>query len=392
MQPDQEQSIHEELESITHFAQKSLCVANTLGVANELAPDDAGSTSKSFPHAAWEACANAGIQGWTTPTTYGGQGYSTSDTCKRLAALGLGCDDNGLLFALGTQMWGIQKAILRFGSDSQKEKYVRGLSSGEMIGGHAINEPDSGSDALNLSCTAKQTSNGYVLNGLKTYITLAPVARFSLVYASTNKEHGRWGISAFLVDATTTGYNAKPADAMMGLNSAPVGSIVLDNCEVPKTALLGKEGLGASIFNYLQLWERSLLLAPQLGTMKRQLNNCIHFAKTHVRNGVPISSHQSISHKIANMAIKLNTCQALQDNAVNILDADEQSGYHASMLKIQINEAFEQNSRDAIAIFGALGYSANEEHERNLRDAIGSSIYGGTNDMQRVLIASHLGL
>lgn len=377
----QKPTIKDELESITQFAEMSL---SSLNVTE--------STTNQFPHLAWRACAEKNIQGWATPITYGGANLNAVQTYERLTALGAGCNDNGLLLALGTQMWGVQKAILHFGSDSQKQKYVSGLCSGELIGGHAINESGSGSDALNLSTTAELTESGYILNGVKTYIALAPVAHFSLVYASTNKEHGRWGISAFLVDESNAGYTAKPADSMMGLASAPVGQITLDNCAVPKESLIGKEGMGASIFNYVQLWERSMLLAPQLGTMKRQLNACINFAQKHKRNGVPISSHQSVSHKIANMAIRLNTCQSLQRSAAEKLDSDEQDSYHASMVKIQMSEAFEQNSRDAIAIFGALGYSANQEHERNLRDAIGSSIYGGTNDMQRVLIASLLGL
>lgn len=381
MHPDQKQIRKQELASITQFAKDSL---THLG-----SPQN---TPDTFPYLAWKACADFKIQGWATPTNYGGSNYSVYDSCENLAALGYGCNDNGLLLALGTQMWGVQKAILHFGTEEQKDTYVNRVCSGEAIGAHAINEPGSGSDALNLTTTAQKTEAGYVVTGLKNYIALAPVANFSLVYAATNKEHGRWGISAFLVDSSYSGYTTSPAETMMGLSTAPVGQINLNGCLVPSTALLGKEGMGANIFNFVQMWERSLLLAPQIGTMKRQLDKCIEFSKSHIRNGMPISNHQSVSHKIANMAIRLNTCRSLQRDAAVNLDSGEQDLSHASMVKIQLSEAFEQNSRDAVAIFGGSGYAAAYEHERNLRDAIGSSIYSGTNDIHRELIASLLGL
>lgn len=383
--------MNSDLESITHFAQHNL--TNDRFNEKALGEDNQSHSGVDlFPRALWDECAQQNILGWATPTNYDGAGFSVEQTSHRLEALGYGCNDNGLLLAIGIQLWGIQQAILRFGSTEQKEQILKSLSKGKLIGAHAINEPGSGSDALNLSTQAHANEGGYLLNGEKSFIALAPVANFSILYASTNQAHGSWGISAFIVDAETDGFTVQSTEPMMGLSSAPLGRISLKDCYVPRSALLGKEGAGASIFNYVQLWERSLLLAPQLGTMKRQLEQCIQFAKSQQRNNVPISKNQSVSHRIANMAVRLNTCKTLLTNAAQKLDADQQDAYSASMVKIQMSEAFEQNSRDAMTLFGAQAYSPSLEHERNLRDSIGSSIYGGTNDLQRVVISSLLGL
>ena len=370
----------QELASITAFAQ------NLLSSESELQPE-------SFPIHAWQKLAEGlNALGWSTDSTYSGRGYSVPETCHRLVALGLGCKNNGLLFALSTQIWGIQKAITQFGNQEQKSHYLPQIISGNLIGAHAINETTSGSDALNISCTANKDGDYYTLNGEKTYIALATVAHFAIVYATTDASLGHWGISAFLVDTDVSGCAVIASENMMGLQSAPVGKIKLENCQVPATALLGKVGSGASMFNYVQLWERTLLLAPQIGTMKRQLDQCIQFSKNQIRAGKPISKNQSVSNRIADMTLRLNASELILEASAQRLEEGKQDNLHAALTKIQISESFEANSRDALTLFGAHGYSGKYEHEQNLRDAIGSSIYGGTTDLQKNIIAGMLGL
>ena len=183
--------------------------------------------------------------------------------------------------------------------------------NGSKIGAYAINEPGSGSDAFALSTTAVEDSDGYLLNGSKSLISMSTIADFAIVFAVTDPDAGRWGISAFLVNTTTPGFDVHPHEHMMGLRSVPFGSLSLNQCRVPKEALLGKPGAGASVFNFSQCWERSLILAPQIGSMSRQLAQCVEYAKHQKRNGQSIGNHQAISHRISNMKIRLETSRLL---------------------------------------------------------------------------------
>ena len=221
---------------------------------------------------------------------------------------------------------------------------------------------------------------------------MAPVSDFALIFASTNLHAGRWGVSAFLVDRKTKGMVLHPAEEMMGLRTAPVGKITLQNCRVPTTSLLGKEGSGATMFNYAQIWERSLLLAPQIGSMQRQVNESVKFARNRIRDGVAIGKHQAISNRIADMAIRLETSRLLQHKAATMLDRGKYDVCNAAVTKTHISESFEINSREVLAIMGGSGYLTEHGVENDLRDAIGSTIYGGTTDVQRNIISGFLGL
>jgi alkylation response protein AidB-like acyl-CoA dehydrogenase len=265
-----------------------------------------------FPRDAWRSCADFGVLGWSAPSELGGAGHPITTVAHLMEAFGYGCKDNSLAFSIGTQLWSIQTSILHFGSDVQIEKYVPGSISGDLIGAYALTEEGSGSDALALSTTAVQDGDDYVLNGEKVLITFAPIADFSIVFAATDSAAGRWGISAFLVDADKPGYTALAVEQKMGLRTAPIGRIALDDCRVPATSLLGKPGAGASIFNFSQGWERGLVLAPHIGAMQRLLEQCVDFARERKRAGISIGKHQAVSHRIANMKLRLETARLLQ--------------------------------------------------------------------------------
>lgn len=148
----------------------------------------------------WRKCAEFGLLGLATLEEYGGTGADILTTMLVMEDLGYGCKDNGLIFATNAQMWSVQHPILAFGTEVQKEKYLPGLCSGDLIGAHGMSEPDSGSDAYSLRARAEEVSDGYVLNGTKMFVTNAPVSDVAVVFATVNPNRGRWGISAFLVD------------------------------------------------------------------------------------------------------------------------------------------------------------------------------------------------
>jgi len=345
-----------------------------------------------FPQDAWQRCAEFGVLGWPVPGQHGGSGYSVTSTAYLMEAIGYGCEDNGLAFALGAQMWGVQTALLHFGSDAQITRYLPGLIRGELTGAYAITEEGSGSDAYGLDSTAVADGNDFIISGEKILITFAPIADFAIVFAKTKPEAGRWGISAFLVDADTLGFTAHPMEQKMGLRTVPFGRITLDDCRVSADALLGKPGAGASIFGYSQGWERSLIMAPQLGAMQRVLDQCIDAARNRKRADTAIGKHQAVSHRIADMKLRLETSRLLLYKTAHMLENGKTTNMETALTKTYLSECFTKSSMDAIAIFGGEGYKTEAGIERNLRDAIGATIYGGTVDVQRNIVAGLLGL
>ena len=345
-----------------------------------------------FPGDAWKACADFGVLGWRVPQERGGEGYPVSLVAYLMEAFGYGCEDNGLAFALGTQLWGIQTALLQFGSEEQLEKYLPGMMRGELIGAHAMNEGSSGSDAFAIETTAVADGDDFLINGEKTLVTFAPQADFAIVCAKTAPDAGQWGISTFLVDADTPGYTAGEPDAMMGLRTAPYGRVLLQDCRVPASSLLGNKGAGASIFSFIQLWERSLVLAPHVGAMQRLLDQSLAFARQRKRAGVPVGKHQAVSHRIADMKLRLETARLLLYQTARKQQAGTADLMDAAITKIHLSESLAQSALDAIAVHGGAGYLTAAGIERNLRDALGATIYSGTADVQRNIVASLLGL
>ena len=212
--------------------------------------------------------------GLPIPEQYGGSAADPLTVVVAMDALGYACTDNGLLFSINAQMWSFELPILEFGSEQQKMHYLPRLCSGEIIGVHAMTEPQSGSDAFDLRTDAVKKDGRYVLNGSKMFITNAPVADSILVFASVDRSKGLQGISAFIVDKGTPGFSVSKHVEKMGLRTSPMGEIVLEDCEIPEENRLGAEGAGAAIFNCSMEWERGAILANYLGTMQRQIETC----------------------------------------------------------------------------------------------------------------------
>lgn len=296
------------------------------------------------------------------PEQYGGAGLDVVSTIRRLEGIGYGCRDNGLTLALNGQS-GASEPLLHFGTEPQKQRYLPRLCSGELLAGHGMTEPDSGSDAFSLRTRAEKVSGGYLLSGKKTTIGLAPVAGLSLIFASTNPKVGQWGVSAFLVESAFDGYSASPPRSKMGLRAAPLGDIVLENCFVPEENRLGPEGIGVSIFNQSMEWERSFIFASHVGSMARQLDECIAYAHERKQFGKPIGDFQAISNRIANMKLRLETAQLLLYKLAWMKQRGDNAQMEAAMAKPHIGEAFAANSMDAVRIHGARGYLSEYEIE-----------------------------
>ncbi len=345
-----------------------------------------------FSRENWVKCADFGLQGLPIPEKYGGANADIVTTMLVMEGLGYGCRDNGLIFALNAQMWSVQLPILSFGTEAQKEKYLPGLCRGELIAAHGMTEPDSGSDAYSLRTRAEKVDGGYVLNGAKTYVTSAPIADMAVVFATVDPSKGIGGITAFLVEKGTPGFSMSRNMHKMGLRTSPIGELILEDCFVPDENRLGKEGAGVSIFNGSMEWERSSILASNVGTMERQLQEAIRYARQRKQFGKPIGKFQSVANRIADMKVRLETARLILYKVAWLKSNGKSAVMEAAIAKLYLSECFVRSSEDAIRIHGGYGYMVESEVERDLRDAIGGTIYSGTSDIQRMVIARWMGL
>ena len=340
----------------------------------------------------WRLCAEYGVLGWFAPEEYGGKGHGVVTTAFLMEALGYGCSDNGLTFGLGTQLWGFQKTRLEVGTPEQVARYLPRSIAGDFLGCFGMTEVASGSDAFGIEARAVRDGTDYVLEGEKVHIGFAPLADLCVVFAHTDPDAGRWGISAFLVEADTPGYSVVEAPEHVGLRRVPPGRVVLDGCRVPVERLLGREGAGAGIFNLHVSWERSMVLAPQLGAMERILEDCVAFARTRIRGGQAIGKHQAVSHRVADMKLRLELSRLLFYRTAALLQDGRPAHMETALTKTFLSEAFVESCQEAIAVHGGVGYQTESGLERALRDAIGATIYAGTVDVQRNIVAGLLGL
>ncbi|MEX2375139.1 MAG: acyl-CoA dehydrogenase family protein [Dehalococcoidia bacterium] len=348
--------------------------------------------SGSFPRALWKECADFGILGLPIPERYGGQDRGVIATVLAMEALGKGCRDQGLLFSMHAHMWSVVMPILAFGTEDQRERYVAALCDGRLIGAHGMSEPDSGSDAFSMRTRADRVEGGYRLNGTKTFVTNAPVADMFVVFATVDRSKGMWGVTAFLIDKGTSGLSVSEPFKKMGLRTSPMAEIVLEDCVVRDDAVLGKPGQGAAIFNHSMAWERSCILASQVGAMEHQLDVCLRYAKERKQFGKPIGDFQLVAARIADMKVRLDTSRLLLYRAAWAMAEDDGAEMASAVAKLYISEAALASALDAIRTHGGYGYMEEFEVERDLRDFLGGTMYSGTSDIQRLLVARHLGL
>ena len=346
-----------------------------------------------FSSETWKKCADFGIQGMSVPVAYRkGTDVDFLTAMLAMEGMGYGCRDNGLTFALNAQMWTVQLPIVQFGTEEQKRRYLPGMCTGDLIGAHAITEPETGSDVFAMSMRAERRDDTYVLNGVKCYVALAPVADMALVFATVDPSLGKWGITAFLVDCGTKGYTTSPARAKMGLRTVPIGEIAFEDCIVPVKNRLGPEGSGISLSTSSLEWERCSILASQLGAMERQLEESIAYARERRQFGQPIGKFQSVANRVAEMKLRLETSRLLLYKVAWLKSEGHSAPLEAALLKLHLSESFVASSLDAIRVQGGKGYMTEAGIERDLTDAVGGTIYAGTSDIQRNIVAGLLGL
>jgi alkylation response protein AidB-like acyl-CoA dehydrogenase len=346
-----------------------------------------------FSRDGWRKCAGFGVQGLIVPEAYGGRGQSLDVAAAMMEGLGYGCDDNGLVFAINACLWTVTVPLMLWGTEDQKRRWLPGLCDGRIVGANGASEPEAGSDIFSMQTRAERTAGGgWVLNGRKIWLTAGPVADLFVLYATTDPRRGILGLGAFLVPKDTPGLRVVRELPKLGMRTVPMCELALEGCPLPADALLGREGRGAELFNLSMEYERGLILAAALGTMRRNLEKCVQYARTRTQFGKPIGKFQSVANRIVDMAVRLEQVRPLVYKFAAKRAKGQDAAYEASLAKLAVSEAFVQNSLDAVRTFGATGYITETGLERDLRDSVGSVIFSGTNDIQRAILAQKLKL
>ena len=348
---------------------------------------------QAFSRELWRKCAAVGINGLPVPEEYGGSNADTLSCAVALEALGYGCRDAGLVFSLSAHMLACVVPIWKHANAEQKQRYLPGLCDGTFVGMHAITEPGSGSDTFAMRTRAEKRGNQWRLNGSKTFVSNGPVADFGIVFAVTDAAKGfHGGITAFILERGMAGFSSGTKFEKMGLRTSHVGELRFDDVDVPESAVLGSVGGGSSVFGTAMDWERTLLVAGHVGAMERLLETSIAYARTRSQFGQAIGKFQAVSHKIADMKTQLEAARLLTYHAAWRLGHARNASLDASIAKLFVSESLIKSALDTVQIHGGYGYMVEYEVERALRDAIGGTIYSGTSEMQRNIIARWLGL
>ena len=345
-----------------------------------------------FSRDGWGKCASFGVQGMPIPKEYGGHGADPITTIAMMEGLGYGGSDQGLLFSINAHMWTNSIPLLKYGTTEQKKKYLPGLCDGSLIGANGASEPNSGSDIFSMQTRVSKDGSDYVLNGRKIFVTNAPVADLFTIYATLDPKLGAAGICGFIVEKGTRGLGVGKKKDKMGLRTAFMAELLLEDCHVPGTALLGREGRGAEVFNCSMAWERACILATCLGTMRRQLERCIDHARTRKQFGQPIGKFQSVANRIVDMKLRYETARLLTYKVGWLMQSEQSADMDAAMAKLYVSESFVKSCLDAIQVHGGSGFMTELELERELRDSVGSTLYSGTSEIQRNIIARGLRL
>jgi L-prolyl-PCP dehydrogenase len=339
----------------------------------------------------WQLAGKQGIVGATVPEEYGGSGLDAVSAVALMEALGLGCRDTGFAFSVAAHLLSCLMPIVEFGTVEQKQRWLPPLSTGELIAAHAITEPGAGSDIMNLSTHAEHRGEHYVLNGTKAFTTNAPAADVFLVQAATGPGGGFFGLTAFIIDATTPGLRVGEPYAKVGLRGSPTADVYFEDCHIPQDCVLGGDGAGASVFTDSMRWERTCLFGIYLGAMRRVIDSTIEFVNQREQFGTPFGEFQAVGHRIVDMVSSLESSRLLLLKAADELSRGGNCEVSSGLAKVAVSEAAVKVGLDAIQLRGSLGVTVGEA-ETLLRDALPARIFSGTNEIQKNNVARALGL
>lgn len=340
----------------------------------------------------WKLIQDSGLLGLLVAERWGGLGSDLLTAMYVLEGLGVACRDGGASFSAVTSICSTMVPLQQFAQPALADRYLPRLATGELIGAHAITEADHGSDALQMAGTAVRDDDCWVLNGSKLFVTNGPIADLVVVYLRTRPEGGPLGTSAFLVDTSLPGVHRGPSEAKLGLRTSPLGELHLDGVRVPADHLIGRRGLGFAVLDHVMKREILLSFVVNTGEMSHRLQRCLDYARARVQFGRPIAGFQLVSKKLVDAQIGLRTARMWLYEAAELLLAGQSATEEIAIAKLVTSEANVAAGLAAVQTFGGYGYLSEYGVEADLRAAVGSTIYSGTNDIQYTRIAAAMGL
>lgn len=345
-------------------------------------------TNETYPTAILKEMGELGLLGIPVEEEYGGAGMDFTSYILAIHELSKISAAMGVILSVHTSVG--TNPIRYFGTDDQKKRYLPKLAAGEAIGAFALSEPGAGSDAASLKTTAKRDGDHYILNGSKSWITNGGYADTYIVFAKTDPGAGKKGITAFIVEKDTPGFEVLAKERKMGLLGSSTTGLAFEDCRIPITQRLGEEGQGFSIALSNLDYGRVGIAAQALGIAEAALEHSIAYAKERKQFGKPIALNQGIGFKLADMATAVEAAKLLTYNAASRKDQGMTTGIEASMAKTFASDTAMKVTTEAIQVFGGYGYTKDYPVERFFRDAKVTQIYEGTNEIQRIVIAGKL--
>ncbi|WP_346429046.1 acyl-CoA dehydrogenase family protein [Streptomyces luteoverticillatus] len=345
-----------------------------------------------FSHDNWKLLRESDLFRLPFEERWGGLGQSLITTLYVLEGLGQACRDAGLSFSATTHMVSTGVPIQRFGSPALKERFLPAVCAGEVIGAHAISEPEAGSDMLSLRTTGRVEDGHLVLNGGKAFVTNGPIADVFVVYVSTGERGSPFGITAVVVERDRPGLTVGGPMAKMGLRTSPLSELFFDDCRVPLENVIGRVGTGFVVFDHVMKWEVLCSFVVNVGEMRARLERVVDYARTREQFGRPIGSHQAVAHRIARMRVATDTARTALYEAARKVEAGEDATVEVATAKLLASEGNLASAVAAVQTFGGYGYMAEYGLEQDLRNAVAGTIYSGTTDIQYSRIATTMGL
>jgi len=356
---------------------------------NEIKPIAADiDKSMEFPIENVKKMGKVGFMGMMVPPEYGGAGAGAISYVTAIEEVAKVCASTGVIMSVNNSL--ACHPLQAYGTEEQKQKFLKPLASGEKLGAFGLTEPGAGTDASAQATTAVLDGDEYVLNGSKVFITNGSDADTFVVFAMTDKSQGTRGISAFIVEKDAPGFTLGKYEDKLGIRASGQVELFFSDCRIPKENLLGKEGAGFRIAMATLDGGRIGIAAQAVGIAQAALEESIKYSKERVQFGRPIATKQAIQWMIADMASRIEAARLLLHRAAAAKDAGKRYSYEAAMAKLVASEAAMDVTTKAIQIHGGYGYTKDYPVERFFRDAKITEIYEGTSEVQRMVISGTL--
>ncbi|SHP69477.1 acyl-CoA dehydrogenase [Mycobacteroides abscessus subsp. abscessus] len=353
---------------------------------NEVAPTAAERDEEErFDREIFDKMAELGLTGIPWPEEYGGIGSDYLAYCIAVEELSRVCASTGVTLSAHTSLAGWP--IYKFGSEEQKQKFLRPMALGEKIGGYGLTEPGSGSDAGGMKTTARRDGDDFILNGSKIFITNGGIADIYVVFAVTDAAQKHKGTTAFIIESDTPGFSVGKKEKKLGIRSSPTTEIIFEDCRVPAANMLGAEGEGFKIAMMTLDGGRNGIAAQAVGIAQGALDAATDYAKERVQFGKPIAQQQGVGFKLADMATSIEAARLLTYQAAWLESEGLPYGKESAMSKLFAGDTAMKVTTEAVQIFGGYGYTKDYPVERYMRDAKITQIYEGTQEIQRLVIS-----